>query len=60
VSPGAIVAALLAREVALWTGAPIAARGRRVKARNIEARETFDREEAEAKAKRDAAYAPPA
>ena len=60
VSPGAIVAALLAREIALWTGAAIAARGRRVRARNIEAREAFERDEAEAKAKRDAAYAPPA
>ena len=37
-SPGSIVAALLAREVALWMGFAIAARGRKVKARNVDAR----------------------
>jgi hypothetical protein len=47
-SVGAIVAALLAREVALWMGIAISARGRRVKARNIEARKLYD-EEIEAK-----------
>ncbi len=42
----AIVAGLLAREVSLWMGAAIAARGRRVKVRNVEAREAYDRDEA--------------
>lgn len=57
-SPGGIAAALLAREVSLWTGAAIAARGRRVKLRNVEAREAFDREQEEERARRDASYAP--
>jgi hypothetical protein len=47
VSSGAIAAGLLAREVSLWVGFAIAARGRRVKARNVEARDTYDREFAE-------------
>ena len=45
-----IVSALLAREVSMWVGAGIAARGRRVKERNIVARETYDRELAEKRA----------
>jgi hypothetical protein len=45
--PTTIVAALLAREVAIWTGAVIARRGRKVKARNSEAHEKFEREQAE-------------
>lgn len=52
-NPGIILAALLAREVAMWTGAIIASRGRKVKARNIEAREAFDRELAEKRAAHD-------
>jgi hypothetical protein len=43
-SVGAILAALIAREVSLWMGAAIAARGRRVKARNVEARVLYDQE----------------
>jgi hypothetical protein len=53
ISPGAIAAALLAREVALWAGFGIAARGRRVKARNVIAREEFDRELATTRAERE-------
>jgi hypothetical protein len=49
-SPTIIVAALLAREVSLWVGFAIAARGRRVKARNVEARESYDRGFAEKRA----------
>ena len=45
-SPFIIAAALLARETSMWMGALISARGRKVKARNIESRETFDRESA--------------
>jgi hypothetical protein len=41
---GSIVAALLAREVALWMGFAIAARGRKVKARNVDARVLYDQE----------------
>jgi hypothetical protein len=43
-SVGAVVGGLLAREVALWMGFAIAARGRRVKARNVEARALYDQE----------------
>jgi hypothetical protein len=45
-SPFIIGAALVAREVSMWMGAFISARGRKVKARNIDARETFDSESA--------------
>lgn len=45
VNPWVIAAAVVAREVSIWTGLGIAARGRRVKARNIEARASFDREQ---------------
>ena len=56
VNPWIIAAAVVSREVSIWTGLGIAARGRRVKARNVEARATFDREQ---EAKR-AEYAGPA
>jgi hypothetical protein len=39
-----ILAAILAREVALWMGFAIAAHGRKVKARNVEARILYDQE----------------
>ncbi|MHB1171405.1 MAG: hypothetical protein ACYCZY_02695 [Lacisediminihabitans sp.] len=57
VSPLLIAAALVAREVAMWVGAVIAARGRRVKARNAEAKADFDRESAEKKAEYERAVA---
>lgn len=38
-----VVAGLIAREVALWTGIALAARGRRLKAQNAEARAEYDR-----------------
>ena len=46
-NPFIIAAGLLAREVSMWMGALISARGRKVKVRNSEARESFDRESAE-------------
>ena len=49
-NPFVIVSALLAREVSMWVGAGIAARGRRVKARNAADREAYDRELAEKRA----------
>lgn len=49
-NPLAIAVGITAREVSIWTGAAIAARGRRVKARNLEARAQFDRESAERRA----------
>jgi hypothetical protein len=45
--PLTLAAAIVAREVTVWFGAWIAARGRKVRARNIEAREAYDREVAE-------------
>jgi hypothetical protein len=41
---GSIVAALLAREVSLWMGFAVAARGRKVRARNVDARVLYDQE----------------
>jgi hypothetical protein len=55
--PFIILSALLAREVSIWAGAAIASRGRRVKARNVESRATFDRELAETRAERESAPA---
>ena len=51
-SPLTLFAALIAREVALWAGVAVSSRGRRVKARNLEARAAFDSEQAEATAAR--------
>jgi hypothetical protein len=44
-SPLTIAAGLVAREVALWVGAAISTRGRRVTVKNAEARADFDREQ---------------
>lgn len=41
VNPYLIVAAIIAREVAMWMGAPIAARGRRLRASNAEERAEY-------------------
>ena len=49
-NPLMIAAALVAREVSIWIGLAIAARGRRVKARNVETRTAWDREQEEKKA----------
>ena len=50
-NPALIAAALIAREVAIWFGAAIAVRGRRVRERNYAAWEEFEREEAEKRAR---------
>lgn len=50
VNPFVIAAALLAREVALWMGAIIAARGRRLKARNAQDRADYETEVARQRA----------
>jgi hypothetical protein len=44
-NPWVIAAAVVTREVSIWIGLAIAARGRRVRARNIETRAAFDREQ---------------
>lgn len=46
-NPGAIAAGVIAREVPIWAGAWIARRGRGVTARNVEARQEYDRQLAE-------------
>jgi len=53
--PRIILAALIGREVSLWMGLAIAARGRRVRARNVERRAAFDRELAHKKAEHERA-----
>jgi hypothetical protein len=57
INPAIIIAGLLAREVSLWVGFAIAARGRRVRARNVEAREAYDRDFAAKRAEYDHANA---
>jgi len=48
--PFVIASAVVAREVSIWIGLGIAARGRRVKSRNTEARAAYDKELAEKRA----------
>lgn len=55
VNPIVVAAALLAREVSLWTGSIIARRGRSLKVRNAEARAAWEREVAEKRAEYDRA-----
>jgi hypothetical protein len=50
VNPAIGIATIVAREVAIWFGAAISSRGRRVKARNVEAAAEYERETAEKKA----------
>lgn len=59
-SPFVIVSAFLAREVAMWVGAGIAARGRRVRARNAEARAAYEQELADKKAEHERGSGAPA
>lgn len=51
--PALIASAVLAREVSVWLGGILSARGKRLKVRNAEARAQFDREEAERRAERE-------
>ncbi|MBB5632935.1 hypothetical protein BKA04_001158 [Cryobacterium mesophilum] len=50
INPALIAAALVARECAIWFGAAIAKRGRRVRERNYEAWQQFERDEAQKRA----------
>lgn len=59
-NPLMIAAALVAREVSIWIGLVIAARGRRVKARNVETRTAWDREQEEKRAEYERTGAAPA
>jgi hypothetical protein len=56
-NPLVVIAGLLAREVSLWTGALISARGRRIKAKNIEAQAAFERETEARRAEHEASNA---
>jgi hypothetical protein len=56
----AIVAGVLAREVSLWMGIAIAARGRRIKARNIEALKLYNEEIETKRAEYESGQAPAA
>ncbi|HEU0205699.1 MAG TPA: hypothetical protein VFQ74_03270 [Pseudolysinimonas sp.] len=59
-NPLMIAAALVAREVSIWIGLGIAARGRRVRARNVETRAAWDREQEEKRAEYERTGAAPA
>lgn len=54
-NPFIIYSAIIAREVAIWTGAILSRRGRRLKVRNAEARDAYDRELAEKRAEHERA-----
>ncbi|WP_210479825.1 hypothetical protein [Naasia sp. SYSU D00948] len=56
-SPLAIASAVVAREVSIWFGLATSARGKKVKARNAEARQNYERESAERRAEYDRARA---
>jgi hypothetical protein len=49
-NPFIVIAALVAREVSIWIGLAISARGRRVKAKNLELVDEWEQEHAETKA----------
>lgn len=57
VSPLAVLAGVIAREVSIWTGAWLAARGRKLKARNAEAQADYEQQVADAQNQAVAAYA---
>jgi hypothetical protein len=57
INPFVIAAALVARETSMWIGAAISSRGRRMKARNLVAREEFDKATAAHRAEYDRSYA---
>ena len=59
VNPFAILAGVIAREVSVWTGAWLGARGRKLKARNAEAQADYDQQLADAQNQAVAAYASP-
>jgi hypothetical protein len=56
-NPIIVLAAFLAREVSIWIGLAIAARGRRVRARNTETLAAFERDVAEKRAEHERAAA---
>lgn len=59
-APQIIAAAVVAREVAIWFGLAVAARGRRVTARNLEARAAYEKALADQRAQYERPVAQPA
>ncbi|MGO4534644.1 hypothetical protein [Leifsonia sp. 2MCAF36] len=57
VSPLAVLAGVIAREISIWTGAWLAARGRKLKARNAEAQADYEQQVADAQNQAASAYA---
>lgn len=57
VNPFAVLAGVIAREISIWTGAWLAARGRKLKARNAEAQADYEQQLADAQNQAVAAYA---
>lgn len=56
--PAIIVAGIIAREVSIWIGLGIAARGRRLTVKNRESRAEFEREQAERRAEHERSISP--
>ena len=56
-NPFAVLAGVIAREISVWTGAWLAARGRKLKARNAEAQADYEQQVADAQNQAVAAYA---
>ncbi|WP_431218735.1 hypothetical protein [Leifsonia xyli] len=56
VNPFAVLAGVIAREMSIWTGAWLAARGRKLKARNAEAQADYEQQVADAQNQAAAAY----
>jgi hypothetical protein len=57
VNPFAVLAGVIAREISIWTGAWLAARGRKLKARNAEAQADYEQQVADAQNQAASAYA---
>lgn len=56
--PGIVLAGIVAREVSIWVGLGIAARGRRLTVKNRESRAEFEREQAERRAEHERSTTP--
>jgi len=56
VNPFAVLAGVIAREISIWTGAWLAARGRKLKARNAEAQADYEQQVADAQNQAVTAY----
>ncbi|MGN6502989.1 MAG: hypothetical protein ACTHKX_08830, partial [Pseudolysinimonas sp.] len=57
-NPFIVISALVAREISIWVGLAISARGRRVKERNLDLVDAWEKEHAETKAQYERAGTP--